>query len=64
MLERESLLHFKEGTFLSLYYEAYFHSRMMRLPRIHDDVMLNGVCRICLWLVARKLRIPNRQKDL
>ena len=33
-------------------------------PKVHDDVMLNGVFRICLWLVARQLRIPNRQKDL
>ena len=64
MLERGSSLHFKEGAFLSLYYVAYFRSRMMRLPRIHDDVMLNGVFRICLWLAARQLRIPNRQKDL
>ena len=31
---------------------------------MHDDVMLNGVFRICLWLVARQLRIPNREKDL
>ena len=35
---------------------------MMRLPRMHDDVMLNGVFRICLWLVARQLRIPNRHQ--
>ena len=30
---------------------------------MHDDVMLNGVFRICLWLVARQLRIPNRLKE-
>ena len=33
-------------------------------PKVHDDVMLNGVFRICLGLVARQLRIPNRYKDL
>ena len=26
---------------------------------MHDDVMLNGVFRICLWLVARELQIPK-----
>ena len=26
-------------------------------------VMLNGIYRICLWPVARKLRIPNRWKE-
>ena len=31
-------------------------------PKMHDDVMLNGVFRICLWLVARQLRIPNDRK--
>ena len=31
---------------------------------MHDDVMLNGVFRICLWLVPTQLRIPNRLKDL
>ena len=29
-------------------------------PKMYDDVMLHGVFRICLWLVARQLRIPNR----
>ena len=29
-------------------------------PKMQDDVKLNGVFRICLWLVARQLRIPNR----
>ena len=29
-------------------------------PKLHNDVILNGVFRICLWLVARQLRIPNR----
>ena len=29
-------------------------------PKVHDDIMLNGVFRICLWLVARQLQIPNR----
>ena len=28
-------------------------------PKMHDDVMLNGVFRICLWLVARELQIPK-----
>ena len=30
---------------------------------MHDDVMLSGVFRICLWLVARHLWIPNREKE-
>ena len=29
---------------------------------MHDEVMLNGVFSICLWLAARQLRIPNRLK--
>ena len=29
-------------------------------PKMQDDVMLNGVFRICLWFVARQLWIPNR----
>ena len=29
-------------------------------PKVHDDVMLNCVFNICLWLLARQLRIPNR----
>ena len=28
--------------------------------KMHDDFMLNGVFGICLWLVARQMRIPNR----
>ena len=30
--------------------------------KMHDDFMLNGVFGICLWLVARQMRIPNRQE--
>ena len=29
---------------------------------MHDDVMLNGVFRICSWLVAMQLRIPIDRK--
>ena len=39
---------------------AQVAGRVAWKPKMHDDVMLNGVFRICLWLVARQLRIPNR----
>ena len=37
---------------------------MRQLPRMNDDVMLNGVFRICLWLVARQLRYQTDKKRL
>ena len=40
--------------------QSRWHGRVAWKPKMHDDVMLNGVFRICLWLVARQLRIPNR----
>ena len=39
---------------------AQVAGRVAWKPKVHDDVMLNGVFGICLWLVARQLRIPNR----
>ena len=39
---------------------AQVGSRVAWKLKMHDDAMLNGVFRICLWLVARQLRILNR----
>ena len=31
--------------------------------QMHNDIMLNGVIGICLWIVDRQLPIPNQKKE-
>ena len=43
-----------------LIWQPVVGGRVAWKPKMHDDVMLHGVFKICLWLVARQLAIPNR----